>query len=157
MSDFFISRDLMFERIAIWREKGETIAFTNGVFDMLHRGHVHSLERAAEFADRLIVGVNSDSSVRRLNKGSGRPLNKEEDRAALIAALRVVDAVVLFDETTPRELISGIRPDVLVKGADYKIEEIAGREFAGRVELVEMMSGYSTSSLVRRIVDLNEE
>lgn len=134
-----------------WREADETIAFTNGVFDILHRGHIHSLEKAASFADRLVVGVNSDRSARELGKDPDRPIVGEKDRTACIAALGVVDLVVLFDEPTPYELLSELKPDVLVKGNEYKIEEVAGREFAGKVELIDRLEELSTTELLAKI------
>jgi len=143
--------------IQLWRSENHTISFTNGVFDLVHVGHLKSLQVAASFADRLIVGVNSDKSARGLNKGAGRPLNCELDRATLIAGLKPVSAVVIFDEPTPYEILSVIRPDVLVKGADYQLEQIIGREFAGRVERVELIPGISTTELVRRIRALPKE
>ncbi len=149
-----LSQDELGELIAEWRNDGLTIAFTNGVFDILHTGHLLSFEQASQFADRLIVAVNSDKSARSLGKGPGRPLNSEQDRARLIAGFAVVDAVVLFDEPTPFELLSKVRPDVLVKGADYQIVQIIGREFAGRVERIELEAGQSTTKLVRRIREL---
>jgi len=146
-----LSRAELLEQLTEWRGEGLTIAFTNGVFDILHRGHLHSLEQAASFADRLIVGVNSDSSARSLGKGPERPINTEADRAALMAGLTAVDAVVIFAEPTPWELLSEIRPDVLAKGGDYKLEEIVGREFAGRVERLGLVEGLSTTRLVQTI------
>ncbi len=134
-----------------WRAAGKTVAFTNGVFDILHRGHLYSIEQAASFCDRLIVGINSDASARTLGKGPERPINNEIDRAGLVAGLAVVDAVVIFDEPTPWELLRDIRPDVLAKGGDYKLEEIVGREFAGRVERLGMVEGLSTTRLVDTI------
>jgi len=134
-----------------WHETDETIAFTNGVFDILHRGHIHSLEKAASFGDRLVVGINSDRSARELGKDPDRPIVDEKDRTACIAALEVVDLVVLFDEPTPYELLSELKPDVLVKGSEYKIEEVAGREFAGKVELIDRIEGLSTTELLAKI------
>ncbi len=134
-----------------WRKSGERIAFTNGVFDVLHRGHIESIETAASFAERLVVGINSDASARSLGKGPDRPINREKDRATLIAALAAVDAVVIFDEPTPWELLRDLRPDVLAKGGDYQLDEIVGREFAGRVERIQLVAGFSTSSMVERI------
>jgi D-beta-D-heptose 7-phosphate kinase/D-beta-D-heptose 1-phosphate adenosyltransferase len=151
VADKIVLFDRLCELTAGWRKRGETIAFTNGVFDILHRGHLNSLERAADLADRLIVAVNSDRSVRGLGKGEERPLNREQDRAALIAALAIVDAAIIFDEPTPLELIRAVRPNVLVKGGDYAVNEVVGREFADRVVLVETLPGYSTSSLIARI------
>ena len=118
---------------------------------MLHRGHLAVLEQAAAHGNILIVGVNSDSSARRLAKGPGRPLCREAARAEMIAGFETVDAVVLYDEDTPHKLLSQLKPDVLVKGADYKIEEIVGAEFAGRVERVELLPGLSTSALIEKI------
>jgi rfaE bifunctional protein nucleotidyltransferase chain/domain len=129
--------------------------FTNGVFDIVHRGHVSYLSRARGLGDALIVGVNTDASARRLGKGAGRPLNGESDRALVVAALECVDGVCLFDEDTPRELVTELLPDVLVKGSDYQISEIVGRAeveaAGGHVVLVPFLEGYSTTDLVRRI------
>jgi D-beta-D-heptose 7-phosphate kinase/D-beta-D-heptose 1-phosphate adenosyltransferase len=146
-----ISTEELVKSTAIWRKENQTIAFTNGVFDLLHRGHVYSLERAAGFADRLVVGVNSDTSTRALCKGSGRPYINELDRAALIAAIAVVDLVVIFNEETPYELLKLLKPDVLVKGSDYQMEEVIGREFAGKVELIDRIEGISTTELIEKI------
>ena len=133
-----------------WKECGQTICFTNGCFDVLHRGHVQLLKKAATFCDRLIVAINSDKSVRRL-KGEERPVNKQEDRAFILSSLKYVDAVIIFDDDTPLELIRNIRPDVLVKGADYTVENVVGREYAGRVELVDIVSNYSTTGILNKI------
>ncbi|MEM6335552.1 MAG: D-glycero-beta-D-manno-heptose 1-phosphate adenylyltransferase [Bacteroidota bacterium] len=131
-----------------WRRRGERIAFTNGCFDVLHAGHVQCLRDAASQADRLIVGVNSDASVRRL-KGSERPVNQEADRASVLAALRFVDAVVVFGEDTPLRLIETLRPDVLVKGGDYQPHEIVGHgeveSWGGRTVIVPYLAGRSTT------------
>ncbi len=143
-------------KAARWREKGETIVFTNGCFDILHRGHVTYLQQAAALGDHLLVGLNSDASVRRL-KGPERPINGERDRAFMLAALRFVDDVVLFGEDTPRELLSHIRPDILVKGGDYRADEVAGREYAGRVEILPFVDGYSTTKTIERIRDHGEK
>jgi len=135
------------------RDAGETVVFTNGVFDLLHPGHVHCLERAASRGDRLLVGVNGDESARRV-KGPGRPVQPAADRAALVASLRPVDAVTIFDEETPRELIEALLPDVLVKGDDYTKEDVVGagavEAAGGRVELVPRLEGRSTSDILRR-------
>ena len=140
-------------RSAAWRSCGSRIVFTNGCFDVLHLGHITLLERARRMGDRLIVAVNSDRSVRSL-KGSKRPLVKEHDRARILAALAAVDAVVVFDEDTPLRLIEALRPDVLVKGGDYTCEEVSGaaevRGWRGRLELVPLVAGRSTSSLIER-------
>ena len=112
----------------IWRMKGDRIVFTNGCFDILHRGHVEYLQEAAALGDRLVIGLNTDDSVGRLGKGDGRPYNDQDSRAKVVAALRLVDAVVLFDQDTPLELIQAIGPDVLVKGGDYTEDQIVGAE-----------------------------
>ncbi|HLO37956.1 MAG TPA: adenylyltransferase/cytidyltransferase family protein, partial [Lacibacter sp.] len=116
---------LLQQELMRWRKFSKKIAFTNGCFDILHAGHIHSLMQAASFADVLIVGLNSDASTKRL-KGDNRPVNNEQNRALLLASLAVVDAVVLFDENTPYELITSILPDVLVKGGDYTVDTIVG-------------------------------
>jgi D-beta-D-heptose 7-phosphate kinase/D-beta-D-heptose 1-phosphate adenosyltransferase len=143
-------------RLQLWRVAGETIVFTNGVYDLLHRGHVEYLEEARALGDRLVVGVNSDASVRRL-KGSSRPILPERDRAGLVAALACVDLAIVFDDDTPLALIEAVAPDVLVKGADYALEQIVGRELVesrgGRVERLALRPGLSTSALVQRIRD----
>lgn len=130
------------------------VAFTNGVFDILHKGHIASLSQAAAEADYLIVALNTDASVKRL-KGEGRPVNNQEARAILMASLVMVDAVVLFDEDTPLELIKTIMPDVLVKGGDYTIEEIAGAKEViangGRVVVNPILDGYSTTGIIDKI------
>ena len=137
------------------QDRGRKVVFTNGVFDLLHPGHVCYLEQARGLGDALIVGVNTDASARRLNKGADRPLNPERDRARVLAALAAVDRVVLFGEDTPAELIAELKPDVLVKGGDYRLEEIAGRDAVlsrgGRVEVIPFIEGYSTTALLRRL------
>jgi rfaE bifunctional protein nucleotidyltransferase chain/domain len=137
---------------------GKKIVFTNGCFDILHRGHIDYLIKAAALGDFLIIGLNTDRSVKE-NKGNKRPINDEQSRALLLASLRFVDAVILFDSPTPAALISQIMPDVLVKGADYKPEEIAGYDtvvsHGGKVLTIELLPGYSTSIIEKRILDLN--
>jgi D-beta-D-heptose 7-phosphate kinase/D-beta-D-heptose 1-phosphate adenosyltransferase len=137
-----------------WREAGDKMVFTNGVFDLLHRGHVEYLEEARALGGRLVVGINSDASVRRL-KGPERPIVGEEDRRGLVAALRCVDLTVLFSEDTPARLIDELEPDVLVKGGDWSVERIVGRESVeargGRVLSIRLREGLSTSDLVARI------
>jgi rfaE bifunctional protein nucleotidyltransferase chain/domain len=134
---------------------GRKVVFTNGCFDLLHPGHVGYLEAARSLGDALIVGVNTDLSVSRLEKGPGRPLTPEADRARVLAALACVDRVVLFDEDTPLALITLLTPDVLVKGGDYRLDEIVGRDVVeargGRVVALPFRPGYSTSGLVDRI------
>ncbi len=142
------------EKIEEWRRKGETVVFTNGCFDLLHPGHISLLRQSAAQGDRLIVGLNSDASVRRL-KGPTRPIQNETSRALLLAALSDVDAIVLFDEDTPLELITALRPDVLVKGSDYTIDTVVGADVVqqggGRVYLARLVDGCSTTGIVRKI------
>ncbi len=136
------------------RPAGRTVVFTNGVFDLLHPGHVRYLKDARALGDALIVGLNSDASVRR-NKGPHRPINPESERAELLEALECVDAVILFDEDTPADIIQVVGPDVLVKGADWPPDQIVGRETVeargGRVVLIPVAPGYSTTALLERI------
>jgi len=133
-----------------WRKKGQKIVFTNGCFDILHAGHVIYLEKAKKLGDRLVVGLNTDDSVQRI-KGFARPINSEMDRARLLAALECVDCIVLFNEDTPSELVCALRPDILVKGGDYRAEKVAGREYAGRVEIIPFKEGYSTSGVIEKV------
>ena len=141
-------------KLELWRQAGERVVFTNGVYDLLHRGHVEYLEEARALGDRLMVGVNSDASVRRL-KGPERPILSQGDRAGLVAALACVDLVAVFDDDTPLRLIEAVRPNVLAKGADYALDAIVGRDFVeshgGRVERIRLREGLSTSKLVERI------
>ena len=139
------------KEVAQWRLLGKTIAFTNGVFDILHKGHIVSLSTATKEADILIVGLNADSSVKRL-KGETRPVNNNESRSIVLAALLMVDAVVLFEEDTPLELIKTILPDVIIKGGDYTVEQIAGAKEViangGRVVINPILEGFSTTSII---------
>ena len=135
-----------------YRQKGKKVVFTNGCFDILHRGHVSYLETARSYGDVLILGLNTDASVRRL-KGDGRPVNNEADRAFILAALEAVDYVVLFDEGTPYELIKQVQPDILVKGADYEGQEVVGSDIAGEVRLVQFIDGKSTTKTIQKIRD----
>lgn len=136
------------------RDAGRTVVFTNGVFDLIHPGHVRYLREARSLGDALIVGVNADESVRR-NKGESRPVTREDERAELIAALACVDAVTVFGEDTPAEVIRAIQPDVLVKGADWAADQIVGRDTVeargGKVVRIAVEEGYSTTALLRRI------
>ena len=140
-----------------WRLLDKTIAFTNGCFDILHQGHIASLSDAAREADILIVGLNSDASTRRL-KGEQRPINDEQARATVMASLLMVDAVILFEEDTPLELIKSIMPDVLVKGGDYTLEQIVGAKevmkAGGRVVIYPIVPGFSTSGIIDKICRL---
>ena len=150
-------------KIGIWRMKGETIVFTNGCFDILHKGHVTYLAKAADLGNRLIVGINSDASVRRQGKGEERPINPEEARQTLLASLTFVDLVILFDGDTPEDVIHSLVPDVLVKGADYDPEEtdqnskkyIVGSELVrahgGQVAVIDLVDGFSTTGIVKKL------
>jgi D-beta-D-heptose 7-phosphate kinase / D-beta-D-heptose 1-phosphate adenosyltransferase len=138
-----------------WKATGARIVFTNGCFDLLHPGHIRLLQQARSLGDRLIVGLNADASIRRL-KGPSRPILSELDRAALVGALACVDLVVLFEEDTPLSLIEAIKPDILVKGADYRIQEVIGGElverYGGKVVLVPILDGYSTTGVITKVV-----
>lgn len=140
--------------VADWRREGRSVVFTNGVFDILHPGHLRYLQAARAQGDYLIVGVNSDRSVR-ANKGPSRPINPESERAEMLAALACVDAVVIFDEETPAEIVRRLQPDVLVKGADWPADQIVGRDTVeargGRVVRVPVEEGYSTSAIIDRV------
>lgn len=150
-----LSEDNLNILINEWREKNQKIVFTNGCFDLLHLGHIDYLAKAKDLGDKLIIGVNTDDSVRRL-KGVYRPLQDENSRLHILAALEFVDAVILFNEDTPYELIKKIQPDVLVKGADYKIEDIVGYDIVtsrgGSVKTIEYLEGYSTTSIEQKIL-----
>ena len=139
------------------RARGGRVVFTNGVFDLLHPGHVRYLQDARRLGDALLVGLNSDASVR-ANKGPGRPINPEGDRAEILLALECVDAVAIFEEETPHEIISRIQPDVLVKGSDWGPDNIVGRDVVeargGRVVRMDLAPGYSTTELVNKVRDL---
>jgi D-beta-D-heptose 7-phosphate kinase/D-beta-D-heptose 1-phosphate adenosyltransferase len=141
------------ERLSQWRQQGLRIGFTNGCFDLLHPGHIKVLVEARAACDRLVVGLNSDASVGRL-KGQGRPIQKQQARAEVLAALQAVDVVAMFDQDTPIELIGRVRPTVLVKGGDYRREDVVGHEIVeaagGEIVLVELVPGYSTTRLVNR-------
>jgi D-beta-D-heptose 7-phosphate kinase/D-beta-D-heptose 1-phosphate adenosyltransferase len=152
-SKVFNRSDLV-ARAAGWRMAGKRVVFTNGCFDLLHAGHLSLLSEAAKLGDVLVVALNSDASVGRL-KGSERPLVPQDDRATVLAALGFVDAVTIFDEDTPLEVLQGVRPDVLVKGGDYTLDDVVGREVVegsgGRVVLVPLTPEKSTMALVERI------
>jgi D-beta-D-heptose 7-phosphate kinase/D-beta-D-heptose 1-phosphate adenosyltransferase len=155
-ADKVINSSELVDRVALWRANGERIVFTNGCFDLLHIGHVTLLEQSRRFGDRLIVAINNDASVREL-KGSSRPIVGERERGRVLAALAAVDAVVAFGEPTPLELIRAIRPDVIVKGGDYRRESIVGagevESWGGQVRIVPLVEGVSTTSLIARGAD----
>jgi D-beta-D-heptose 7-phosphate kinase/D-beta-D-heptose 1-phosphate adenosyltransferase len=144
----------LLQKKAQWKVLEKTIAFTNGVFDILHPGHIFSLSQAAKEADYLIVGVNSDDSVKRL-KGNSRPINQQDARALMLASLIIIDAAIIFEEDTPLELINAIQPDVLVKGGDYTIEQIVGAKEViangGRVVINPIIEGFSTSNIIKKM------
>jgi D-beta-D-heptose 7-phosphate kinase/D-beta-D-heptose 1-phosphate adenosyltransferase len=148
-----VTRERLLARMATWRAAGQRIVFTNGCYDLIHVGHISLLERARQQGDRLIIAINSDNSVRKL-KGPSRPMVGEEERARVLAALSAVDAVVIFSESTPLELIRAVRPDVLVKGGDYIEDTVVGaldvRSWGGRVCLIPLVEGFSTSKLIAK-------
>jgi D-glycero-beta-D-manno-heptose 1-phosphate adenylyltransferase len=140
--------------IAYWRFKNMRVVFTNGCFDILHAGHVDYLAKAASLGDVLVIGLNTDNSVRRI-KGASRPVNNEQARSSILAALRFVTVVVLFDEETPEKLIRVVQPDVLVKGSDYKPEDVVGYDIVkakgGEVITIDLLEGFSTTALIEKL------
>ena len=149
-----IKRNEIVQYVSFWRKSGKKIVFTNGCFDVLHRGHVEYLIAARKYGDLLVVGVNTDSSVKKL-KGDNRPLVGEQDRAFILSQIIPVDAVVLFSEDTPYNMISEVKPDVLVKGGDYSVDEVVGREIVeasgGEVIIIPLVTGRSTTNLIKKI------
>jgi len=149
------SKEDIAKQVNVWRLLSKKIVFTNGCFDILHHGHVDYLANAADLGDVLIVGVNSDDSVKRLGKADSRPIQNENDRALILAALRFIDAIVIFNEDTPMELIKLVEPDVLVKGGDWEIDKIVGsdlvRQRGGLVTTIDFVPGYSTTAIEKRI------
>ena len=149
----YLSLEKLISKLPKWKKKG-SVVFTNGCFDILHPGHLYFLEKASKLGHMLIVGLNTDESIKRL-KGIGRPINNEQTRIKMLANLAVVDAIVLFEEDTPYELIKHIIPDVLVKGSDYRIEEIVGHDIVlkngGYVKTIDLLDGYSTTSIIQKI------
>lgn len=144
------------QKTSQWKKEGKKIVFTNGVFDLLHKGHIFSLSQAAKQGDVLIIGLNADSSVKRL-KGNSRPVNDQDARALLLASLMMVDAVIIFEEDTPLNLITSILPDVLVKGGDYTVDEIAGAKEViangGKVVINPILDGFSTTAIIKAIAE----
>lgn len=144
------------QQLEVWRTQGQKIVFTNGCFDLLHLGHVDYLEKARQLGDKLVLGLNTDASISRI-KGPSRPLQDEMSRARVMASLLFVDAVVLFNDDTPLELIKAVQPDILVKGDDYAVEQIVGHEVViakgGEVKTVPLVKGYSTTNIVNKIED----
>lgn len=149
-----ITQDHLKALVESWRLQQKKIVFTNGCFDLLHLGHIDYLAKAADMGDKLIIGLNSDQSTTKL-KGPGRPITDEKSRAQILAALFFVDAVILFDEPTPFNLISAIKPDILVKGADYTIDQIVGADVVlqggGEVKTLNYLEGYSTTAIEKKI------
>ena len=145
------SLDDLKNQVNAWKQAGEEVVFTNGCFDIIHRGHIEVLAQTADLGDRLIIGLNSDSSIQKL-KGEDRPIIEEQSRAILLASLEFVDAVVIFSEDTPLKLISALLPDVLAKGGDYEIETIVGHEIVqqngGKVKLVPFVDGFSSTTII---------
>jgi D-glycero-beta-D-manno-heptose 1-phosphate adenylyltransferase len=145
-------------KLNIWRLLEKKIVFTNGCFDLLHLGHIDYLSKAADLGDKLVIGLNSDASTSAL-KGLGRPIIDQYSRSIMLASLLFVDAVILFDDPTPLELIDQVRPDVLVKGADYTVDQIVGSDlvlgYGGDVQTIEYLSGYSTTSIEKKIRSLS--
>lgn len=152
--DKILSEQELQQQLKRWRLQNKTIVFTNGVFDILHEGHIASLSEAASFGHILIVGLNADASVKRL-KGENRPVNKEQARALLLASLLPTDAIVIFDTDTPLDLIISIMPDILVKGGDYTLEQIVGAKEVlangGEVKIVPLIEGVSTTAIIERM------
>jgi len=140
--------------VSSWQKDGKKVVFTNGVFDLLHIGHITYMAKASELGDKLVIGLNSDSSVKRI-KGDDRPVNDQNSRAALLAALFFVDAIVVFEEDTPLNIIAAVMPDILVKGADYAIENIVGAKEViangGEVKTIDFVEGYSSTSIIQKI------
>lgn len=153
-SKIFSNRTDITSTINEWQENGERVVFTNGCFDIVHKGHIDYLFEASKLADRMVIGLNTDASVQEL-KGNGRPVNNNDARALIIAALGFVDMVVFFDEETPKELIDAVQPDVLTKGSDYIAENIVGYDTVmakgGKVTTIDLTEGFSTTALIERI------
>ncbi len=158
-----LSKEIALNMIKVWQLKSDKIVFTNGCFDLLHRGHITYLSQASELGNKMIVGINSDASVKTLGKGENRPVVSEKDRAFVLAGLGFIDAIVIFDEATPKDLIEFLKPDVLVKGGDYDADEknssskkyIVGREAVlnngGKVITIPTVEGYSTTGILAKI------
>jgi rfaE bifunctional protein nucleotidyltransferase chain/domain len=155
LSEKVVTKDTLKNLLEDWKMQKQQIVFTNGCFDILHRGHVEYLCHARDLGDKLILGLNTDASVKRLGKSPDRPINSEETRAIILAGLECVDAIVLFDENTPLELIDFVQPDVLVKGNDYKAEDIVGYDIVtakgGKVITIELVDGFSTTKLIEKM------
>jgi D-glycero-beta-D-manno-heptose 1-phosphate adenylyltransferase len=149
------AKELLLKQIAIWRMKDLKIVFTNGCFDILHPGHLDYLSKAADLGDILIIGLNSDSSVKQLNKGTNRPIQTQDDRAIILSSIQFIEAIIVFDEATPYELIKALQPDILVKGGDWKEADIVGAAIVkakgGLVISIPFVEGYSTTNIEAKI------
>jgi rfaE bifunctional protein nucleotidyltransferase chain/domain len=149
-----LNRESLASQLQLWEKESKKIVFTNGCFDLIHRGHIEYLSQAADLGHVLIIGVNTDASVQKL-KGKNRPLQDEQSRLLILAALEFVDAVILFDEETPYELIKKVQPHILVKGADYQPEEIVGYDIVkargGEIKTLDFIAGYSTTAIEQKI------
>lgn len=146
--------DKLIAEVEKWKQAGEDVVFTNGCFDILHKGHIEVLARSADLGNKLIIGLNSDESIQKI-KGEDRPIIDEQSRAILLAALKFVDAVILFSEETPLNLISTLKPDILAKGGDYRIETIIGYEIVqqngGKVKVIPFVDGFSSTTIIEKI------
>ncbi|MES2565987.1 MAG: D-glycero-beta-D-manno-heptose 1-phosphate adenylyltransferase [Bacteroidota bacterium] len=155
LSEKIVTKGTLKDLLQNWKEQNSRVVFTNGCFDILHRGHVEYLCHARDLGDKLILGLNTDASVKRLGKSPERPINSEDTRAVILAALECVDAIILFDEDTPLELITFVQPDVLVKGNDYKAEDIVGYDEVvsrgGKVMTIQLVDGFSTTKLIEKM------
>lgn len=155
LSEKFLTKESLKTLLKQWNSENKKVVFTNGCFDILHRGHVEYLSHARDLGDILILGLNTDASVKRLGKSPERPINSQETRTIILAALECVDAIILFDEDTPLELIDFVQPDVLVKGSDYKAEDIVGYDIVtakgGKVITIQLVDGFSTTKLIEKM------
>ena len=146
--------DILTTQVEQWKKSGNKIVFTNGCFDIIHKGHIEVLANTADLGNKLIIGLNSDQSIQKI-KGEGRPIIDEQSRAILLSALSFVDAIILFSEETPLKLIGALLPDVLAKGGDYEIKNIVGNKIVqqngGKVKIVPLIDGYSSTSIIKKI------
>ncbi|PBQ32204.1 D-glycero-beta-D-manno-heptose 1-phosphate adenylyltransferase [Sphingobacteriaceae bacterium] len=156
LKDKIVSKEEALKKLEVYRNAGKKIVFTNGCFDILHPGHVDYLSQARDLGDTLVLGLNTDNSVKRLQKAPNRPINSEETRAIVLAGLACIDLIVFFDEETPYELIQFLQPNVLVKGDDYKAENIVGYDIVkangGEIKTIPMVQGYSTTKIIAKIL-----
>ncbi len=156
LKDKIVTLEVAQSTVKRWQNQGDKVVFTNGCFDILHAGHVHYLEEARMLGNQLVIGLNTDQSVQRLDKSPARPIQSQESRAMVLASLESVSLVILFDEDTPKELIEAINPNILVKGADYQIDQIVGGSHViangGEVKTLEFLPGFSTSKIEQKIL-----